>query len=165
VQENQINAIAPWSLQIGQNVEVCVINNAATTNCITRQVVEAHPGVFSVDGEYAAALNQDGSLNTASNPAGFDSIVTVFATGLGPISPPQPDGAIIGFPLPANVLPVTMAGEGFGIRGQTVVPMTVQCAGPAPYGVAGLSQINFVLNNGLQIWLYVASGACNFFVY
>ena len=165
VQESQINAIAPWSLQAGQNVEICVVYNGAPTNCITRPAVDAHPGVFTVDGFYAAALNQDGTLNSAANPAKFGSVVTVFATGLGPISPPQPDGAIVGMPLPANVLPVTMDGEGFGIFGEITVPMAMQYAGPAPFEVAGVSQLNFVLNNGLLLFLYAGSGECNFAVY
>jgi hypothetical protein len=40
--------------------------------------------------------------------------------------------------------------------------MTVQYAGPAPFEVAGVIQLNFVLNNGLPLWLYAGSGACAF---
>jgi uncharacterized protein (TIGR03437 family) len=90
---------------------------------------------------------QDGSLNSATNPAALGSIVTVFATGLGPITPPLADGALVGLPLPANVFPVTV---GFPVGappfGTTIFnPFEVTYAGPAPYQVAGLSQINFKL--------------------
>src|ERR1022692_1606653 len=132
-QDGQVNAIAPWSLQTGQTVQVCVVYNSAPTNCLARTAVAADPDVFTVDGYYAAALNQDGSFNSASSPAQVGSTVTVFATGLGAINPPQPDGAIVGVPLPANVLPVEM----FWYQGPTfigLIPMylAINYAGPAP---------------------------------
>ena len=86
--------------------QVCVAYNGVKTNCLSWPVVEAAPAVFTVDGVYAAALNQDGTINSADNPAAPGSIVSIFATGLGPISPAQADGTLVGFPLPNNVLPV-----------------------------------------------------------
>jgi uncharacterized protein (TIGR03437 family) len=38
-------------------------------------------GIFTSDGVHAAALNQDGTVNSAANPAASGSIVTVFGTG------------------------------------------------------------------------------------
>jgi len=38
VQNNQINAIAPWSLPTGQTVQICVTYNGNTTNCSPRPV-------------------------------------------------------------------------------------------------------------------------------
>lgn len=147
VQDAQVNVVAPWSLTPGQNTQVCVINNGVNTNCLTWPVVETAPAVFTSDGVHALALNQDGSLNSATNPAALGSIVTVFATGLGPITPPPADGALVGLPLPANVFPVIV---GFPVGappfGTTIFnPFEVTYAGPAPYQVAGLSQINFKL--------------------
>jgi uncharacterized protein (TIGR03437 family) len=149
VQDSQINAIAPWSLQSGQAIQVCVILNGAATNCLTWPVVDADVGVFTVDGHHAAALNQDGSLNSASNPAPVGSIVSVFATGLGPISPAQPDGTIVGLPLPVNVLPETMYSYDPGSP-NTIRGLSVLYTGPAPFEVAGVSQINFV-NSGDEV--------------
>jgi len=145
VQNNQINAIAPWVLQnqIGQTVNVCVLYNAVETNCITRPLVAEHPGVFTVDGVYAAALNQDGSINSATNPA--TGLVSIFATGLGPISPAPPDGAIVGLPLPVNVLQDGVYWvANLGFAGSLPNYTTVDYGGPAPYEVAGLSQVNFL---------------------
>jgi len=146
VQNNQINAIAPWVLQnqTGQSVNVCVVYNGVATNCIARPVVEEHPGVFTVDGVYAAALNQDGSINTASNPA--QGAVSIFATGLGPISPALPDGAIVGLPLPVNVLQDGVYWvANLGFAGSVANYTTVSYGGPAPYEAAGISQVNFVI--------------------
>jgi uncharacterized protein (TIGR03437 family) len=162
VQDSQVNAIAPWSLQIGQTVQVCVEYNSTASNCLVRTVVVADPGVFTVDGYYAAALNQDGSLNSASNPAQVGSTVTVFATGLGATDPPQTDGAIVGIPLPANVLPVQVFYNAPALPGLFPVNFVINYAGPAPYEVAGVSQINFVVQdigaNG-PIYLDVGAGA------
>jgi uncharacterized protein (TIGR03437 family) len=156
VQDGQINAIAPWSLQGGQTVDVCVLYNGAQTNCLAPPVVAADPGVFTVDGTYAAALNQDGSFNSASNPARVGSIVTVFATGLGAINPPQADGAIVGFPLPVDVLPVTLFEyQSDFLIGQIAVPVPVNYAGPAPYEVAGVTQINFTVQDSGPVYLDV----------
>jgi uncharacterized protein (TIGR03437 family) len=110
VQDAQINAVAPWSLTPGQTTQVCVSYENTNGNCLTCPVVETAPAVFLVDGTYAAAVNQDGSINSLSNPAAVGSIVSVWATGLGPITPPEADGMLVGFPLPHNVLAVEVEG-------------------------------------------------------
>ena len=79
VQDAQINLVAPWSLTPGQNAQVCVSYNDVNTNCLTLPVVQATPAVFMVDAQYAAALNQDGTYNSAGNPAAPGSIVTVLS--------------------------------------------------------------------------------------
>jgi uncharacterized protein (TIGR03437 family) len=99
VQDGQINAIAPWSLQAGQQAEICVVYNRAATNCLGAGVA-AQPGIFMVDPHYALALNQDGTVNSASNPAMIGSVVSIFGTGLGAIEPVPSDGSIGGLPLP-----------------------------------------------------------------
>ena len=145
VQDGQINLVTPWSLTPGQNTQVCVSYNNVNTNCLTWPVVQTTPAVFMVDRLYAAALNQDGTYNSASNPAAPGSIVTVYATGFGPITPAQPDGSVIGLPLPTNTLMFGVEATyqiGFNLNGVDV-PLEVQYAGPAPTLVAGVSQINF----------------------
>jgi uncharacterized protein (TIGR03437 family) len=166
VQDSQINVVAPWELTPGQNTTVCVTYNSVKTNCLSWPVVDAAPAVLlSSDGVHALALNQDGSINSASNPAAQGSIVSVFATGLGPIAPPQADGTLIGFPLPTNVLPVTI---GFVVGnppfGATIYnPFEVTYAGPAPYLVAGMSQINFNLGRS-EGDLYIYNGQQNIYL-
>jgi len=147
VQDAQINAMAPWSLTPGENTQVCVSYNNVKTNCLTWAVAETAPAVFTVDGTYATASNQDGSMNTASNPAPVGSIVTVWATGLGSITPAQADGTLVGLPLPTNVLTIGVyASDTVGTNCLLFCvwqPFAVEYAGPAPYLVAGASQINF----------------------
>ncbi len=81
-------------------------------------VVGSAPGIFTVSGGIgqAAANNQDGSLNSASNPAARGSVVSLYATGQG--SSP-------------GVVTLTIAGYN--------APLLY--AGPAP-GFDGLMQIN-----------------------
>jgi uncharacterized protein (TIGR03437 family) len=104
-------------------------------------------GVFTTDGYYAAALNQDGTVNSAANPAAPGSIVSIFATGLGPMTPPQSDGSIVIPPLPINTIPIQVYGEPASLSPlpPASVPLPIQYAGQAPYRVAGVSQINFSL--------------------
>jgi uncharacterized protein (TIGR03437 family) len=151
VQDSQINAVAPWSLTPGQNTQICVTYNNVNTNCLTWPVVPADPAVFTVDGVYAVAENQDGTQNSAQHPAPVGSIVAVWATGLGPVTPPQADGTLTGLPLFSNVLPAGVEAVsatpnqppcGCGIF-PVYTPFVVTYVGPAPFKVAGISQINF----------------------
>jgi len=156
VQDHQINAIAPWSLTVGATTEICVVNNSAKTNCIERYVVSAAPGVFTTDGVRAAAVNQDGSINSSSNPAAPGSIVSVFATGLGPISPPQGDGSIVGVPLPVNTFQWSLVIQTLEtLQGPILFLQDPQYQGPAPFEVAGVSQINFTVGTGASPGLYL----------
>ena len=169
VQDRQINVIAPWSLTPGQPSNICVINNGVTTNCQRWPVTQASPGVFTVDGVHAAALNQDGTVNSKDHPAPVGSVITVFATGLGPITPPQADGALVGLPLPSNVLPVKIfaSAPSWGGVG-TSTQFNVTYAGPAPDLVAGVSQISFqVVAYEGQISLYLSyyAGSNGFQIY
>jgi uncharacterized protein (TIGR03437 family) len=141
VHDGQINAIAPWRLVAGRATKICVLYNGADASCVQRPVLPAVPGVFTVDGTHAAALNQDGTINSPDNPAPAGSIVSVFATGLGPLTPTPSDGAILDDPLPANVLIATAAAVIGGIA-FSVIPIPSPYAGPAPLEVAGVSQIN-----------------------
>lgn len=161
VQDAQINAAVPWEVA-GPTTQVCVTYNNVKTNCLTWPVAQVTPAVFMQDSSYAAALNQDGTPNSAANPAQPNSIVSVFATGLGPISPAQPDGSLIGLPLPVDVLPITL-------ESCTPQPMTGMCfpplpspsttyAGPAQSQIAGVSQISFHASN-LGSYLYVTVGS------
>jgi uncharacterized protein (TIGR03437 family) len=163
VQDSQINAIAPWSLTPGQTTQICVTYNNVKTNCLAWWVAETAPGIFTVDGVYAAAVNQDGTINSVNHPAPVGSIVAVWATGLGPISPAQADGTIGNLPLPSNVvLPVGVQAPnpiskpcypGYSMCQPPYLDFAVMYAGPAPYMVAGVSQINF------QVVDYAPAGA------
>jgi uncharacterized protein (TIGR03437 family) len=142
VQAGQINAIAPWALEGRQSVDVCVVFNGTQSNCLNWPVAAAAPGVFTLDSFHAAALNQDQTINSPNNPAKIGTIVSIFATGLGPISPAQPDGSIVGSPLPVNQLTGQVITE---LKSLVTVdsPLKLYYNGQAPNLVAGANQINF----------------------
>ena len=64
---------------------------------------------------------------------------------MGGISPAQADGSLVGLPLPNNVLPVGVEAQwASGIPFHPgLATFDVTYAGPAPFLVAGVSQINF----------------------
>jgi uncharacterized protein (TIGR03437 family) len=160
VQDSQVNVAVPWSVT-GPTTQICVTYNKVPTNCLTEPVQQFAPGVFTVDGVHAAALNQDGTINSASNPAPLGSIVSIWATGTGPISPAQPDGSLVRSPFPVNAYP---AAVGFlseaGIGGPSIFfPTANTYAGPAPFLIAGTSQFNFQVGGGETSSNYVTLGA------
>jgi uncharacterized protein (TIGR03437 family) len=82
-----------------------------------------------------AAVNQDGTVNTADNPAPVGSIVSVFASGLGILSPPLPTGGLNPIP-PAGPLSLTSLQTGcLGCSG-------ILYLGSAPGLSTGVQQIN-----------------------
>ncbi len=87
-------------------------------------------------------MNQDGSLNSSSNPAPIGSIVTLFVTGEGQTTPAGVDGKIAGsVPLPQVVQPVSVT------IGNTVA--SIAYGGAAPGEVAGVMQLNVVVPPGV----------------
>jgi uncharacterized protein (TIGR03437 family) len=94
-----------------------------------------NPGIFTINGQ-AAVLNQDGTVNTPANPAQLGTIVSIYATGTGPLEEPAVDGEITPLPPPYLLLAwppqVTFAG----------VLANVDWAGSAPGLIAGAAQIN-----------------------
>ncbi len=135
--DRQVNAVVPFVLRQRTTLEV----ERAGIRCPAAilPLAAAAPGIFTLDGSgsgLAAALNQDGSVNSRSNPAERGSIVTFYATGLGMLDPLPPDGQVapLRLPLPAPVLEVKVR-----IGGQ---PAEVLYAGQAPGLVAGVIQIN-----------------------
>jgi uncharacterized protein (TIGR03437 family) len=108
-------------------------------------VAVAAPGLFTLDstgGGQAAAVNQDGTINTSATPALIGTIISLFATGEGQTSPLGIDGKPATAPFPAPSLPVTVT-----IGGVTV--SALQYVGGAPGEVAGLLQINVTIPAGI----------------
>ncbi len=95
----QTTAFLPYELtpNIGQSLinygqMVC---NGVPGNVFEFAVVAANPGIFFTAGStQAAVLNQDGSPNSASNPAAAGSIITIFETGEGVLTPAGQDGRV-----------------------------------------------------------------------
>jgi len=141
VRDGQINAITPWELAGKSTTNLCVLYNG-NKSCVTPAVGAAAPGVFASDQGQAIAVNQDGTLNSSANPAAVGSIVSLYVTGLGGISPAPADGALVQLPLPALVDPIQIAFSNAKSNSPAIPPAEVLYAGPAPLEVGGMFQIN-----------------------
>jgi uncharacterized protein (TIGR03437 family) len=119
---NQINAIVPEEVYGSDHVVIEIVTAAGTVAAATMPLRPSQPGVFHTEApalfdflSYASALNQDGTLNSPSNPAALGSIVTIWATG-GVSSRTLPDGAIIQSPMGVLALPVSIfSGPSLGV--------------------------------------------------
>jgi uncharacterized protein (TIGR03437 family) len=82
---NQINALAPADLTPNTTTEISIQVKGASVADFPCTVIGSVPGVFTTASGtgQAAANNQDGSINSASNPADRGSIVILYATGEG----------------------------------------------------------------------------------
>jgi uncharacterized protein (TIGR03437 family) len=129
----QVNVQAPYELAGRTSTQVRLLYRDIPSNPVAIPVVDAAPGVFTQAGfSDAAALNQDGSINSPSNPAERGSVVSLFTTGCGETAPPSITGGVASGP-GAQAMPVTVR---IAAR-----PAEVLYAGPAP-GFTGVTQIN-----------------------
>ena len=88
---------------------------------------------------FPAIFNQDGSLNSPTNPAVAGSIVVLYATGQGVTNPLQMTGRAAVAPYSSPIAPVRVT-----VGGQNV---ELLFAGLAP-GTAGVMQVNVRLPAG-----------------
>ncbi len=148
---NQINAIVPSEVAGQSSTTVAIVTPAGKLGGIALSVVPSIPEVFSYGppANAAVAVNQDWTLNSATNPAAQGSIVTVWATGGGLTGNPEADGAITGLKYYPLVLPLEV-GSGFpGLVSVAPIPVNptpqVQYSGDAPELVKGTIQVNLLI--------------------
>ena len=134
VQANQIVCFVPFELDTATSANVQVTYGGAASNLFSIGVVAQNPDLVAV-------ANQDGSLNSETNPAAINSIAAIYLTGLGQTVPPSVDGAVNTTPLLSpRIIPTITT------NGRIEQPAFL---GAAPGQVAGVMQINlFVPNPG-----------------
>ena len=87
-------------------------------------VAPSSPGLFTADSTghgQAAGLNQDGTANSATNPAHVGDVIVLYATGEGQTSPAGIDGQPASAPAPVLPLKVTI-GKGRAQTGGGALP-------------------------------------------
>ena len=137
-------AIVPYEVAGKASTMMTVQFGSRTSTPLQLSVVDAAPGLFTTNASgagQAAALNQDGSLNSPSNPAHPGEVIVLFGTGEGLVRPLPANGAIAGSPAPAPVLSSAVM-----IGGK---PARVLYAAGAPGQTAGLIQINVEIPSDL----------------
>jgi uncharacterized protein (TIGR03437 family) len=134
----QVNAIVPYALTPPGPATVEVEYSGQRTSPLQVSVIGAEFSIFTADSSgsgHTAALNEDGTVNSASNPARLRSIITIFGTGAGQTDPSGVDGQLASDPLPKP-----LAQLGVVLNGGTSIEVLYAGAGPGL--VAGVTQIN-----------------------
>jgi uncharacterized protein (TIGR03437 family) len=128
----QVSAVAPASLT-GANVQIWVQYQSLATPVVTLPIAAASPGLFTLDDSgkgQAAAINFDGSANSASHPSG--GILTLYATGVAATMP----------------LLVTVGGQPATVLSQSQVSSIVKITVQLPPNVFGSAIPVIIQANG-----------------
>jgi uncharacterized protein (TIGR03437 family) len=144
VSETQTSAIVPYWLAGRFSTRLQVEYQGVRSAAVDFHVTETAPGIFTQNSSgsgLGAILNQNGTVNSSSNPERKGSIIQIFATGEGVVSPVPADGSLTPltqpFPQPLQHVSVTIGGR----------PAEVDYRGAAPGAVAGLFQVNARIPN------------------
>ena len=139
----QVGVVVPFGTA-GPTTQVQVRYQGQISAPVMMPVVPATPSLFTVDGTgggNGAIVNQDGTINGGNTPAPHGSIVLLYATGAGVMTPAVDDGFItLNPPFAAPQFPIQVL-----IDGQ---PAEVLYAGTAPGIIAGVIQINARIPDG-----------------
>ena len=146
--KGQASFTVPYALAGKSFTRVVVEYNGVSSRPMAFPVTAAAPGIFTIaSGTGPAALfNENGSPNSAQNPADRGSIIVFFASGEGQTSPAGVDGRLNEFarledyPRPLQTVKVTVGG----------LPAEILYAGGAPSFLAGLMQFNVRMSPGVQ---------------
>jgi len=126
VHSEQLNIQVPYELAGTPNASLRVTVNGQSTE-MTLPIRATHPGVFP------RAWNEDGSVNTAENPASPGSVVVLYATGQGLTNPSSRTGSY-----PNDIFPEPLAATVLCIGG---IDAEILFRGQAP-GTTGVMQVN-----------------------
>jgi uncharacterized protein (TIGR03437 family) len=159
---SQINGVAPLNFTIGAPVLLEITKEGQNVASIGLWSRDTSAEVFRTGAPFpgttvrlGSALNQDGSINSPTNPAQLGSIVSIFVSGMGRMDRAQVDGDI-----PLAVLPKPM-------NSVTIDATELTYIGQAPGLVAGVVQINFRLPStpgaGTRFTLQTADGHSSVF--
>jgi uncharacterized protein (TIGR03437 family) len=136
----QVSAVVPYAVSGKTSTQVQVSYQGQNSNVVAMPVTNAVPGIFTTDASgvgQGAILNQNGTVNSAANPAAMGSYVSVYATGEGQTRPGGTDGKPADAPAPVPIATVTATVGGLNAQ--------VQYAGGSPGLLAGLLQVNVLV--------------------
>jgi uncharacterized protein (TIGR03437 family) len=132
--DSQINAVVPFGVEGRATAAVHVVSKGVTGPDFPAGVSAAEPEVFRNPDGYAAAINQDGTLNSPDHPARGGSVVSIWATGTG--YAPSLDGREGQVSASAQDLHCCEVSV-MGVRADVLY------GGTAPGLVVGVMQVNF----------------------
>ncbi len=148
VSSGQSSAVVPYEVTASSRTEVQAEYRGVRSNPVFMAVTPAAPAIFTANASgtgQGAILNENGSVNSESNPAAQGSIIVIFGTGGGQTTPAGVTGAVAAGAT-AQVLPVRVE---FG-SGPIFIPGEVLYGGAAPGLVNGVLQVNVRTPGGLR---------------
>lgn len=83
IDSGTIVLVVPSQIAGSTNVEIQSLNNNTQVGQIAAVAAAATPGLFTNGSGQATAVNEDGTLNSATNPAARGSILVLYGTGQG----------------------------------------------------------------------------------
>jgi uncharacterized protein (TIGR03437 family) len=113
----QVNVQVPYSVAGKTASQVQVFYRGVPSNKIDLPIIPVQPVIFPIGGtnSQAAAFNQDGTINSIDHAAPIGSIVAIFTTGTGVMSPPLVEGVPAPlnppYPEPAQRITVTVGDQ------------------------------------------------------
>jgi uncharacterized protein (TIGR03437 family) len=157
-QADQANVVVPWG--ITGTTATIVVTSGTTTVTTTAPIAATAPGLFTSAGTGSGAtiaLNQDGTVNSATNPAAAGSVVVFYVTGLGLTDPAGVDGATSS----ETVISEALASVTATIGGKTA---QVVFAGAAPGEISCVMQVEVMVPAGAgtgAVPVVVSAGGVN----
>lgn len=152
VGSERVNAVVPFALPDAASVAVGVGVNGVLSNTVELPSGAVQPQILVsttnpfFNQYFALALNEDGAVNSAENPAHLGSVMAVFINGAGRLMPAPDDGAPgrIGENLVAPISALIY-------NNHHRSPVEIVYAGAAPGEVAGLVQVNLRIPPDFQL--------------
>jgi uncharacterized protein (TIGR03437 family) len=135
--DRQVSGIAPYGIADKATTQVQVEYRGVKSRALAAPVRATAPGIFTLDASGrgpGVVWNQNGSINSKSNPAARGDIIAFWATGEGAVTPDAADGQVTGAVAPRPKAPVTVRIDG--------IEAEILYAAAAPQAVAGVFQVN-----------------------
>lgn len=138
VSPGQVNALVPFDAG-SDAASIQVVAAGLPSGAWAVPLAPSAPSIFTTSASgvgQAAVVNQDGSVNSASNPASRGTAIQIYATGGGQTSPPS-STAIVATGQASLTLPVSVTVGGVNAQ--------VLYAGAAPGEIEGVVQVNVMV--------------------
>lgn len=159
----QVSGFVPYAAGQKQCVDVQVSYDGETSDPVRVAVASAQPALFSRNYSgtgQGVIYNQNGTTNSASNPATRGTIITMYLTGDGLTTPSGVDGKLGDMNPAKPILPVAVYLNGFQAE--------LIYAGGVKDAVAGVFQVNarvplqVPVSDAVSVMVNVGSGATPF---
>ena len=137
----QLTAVVPYEAGTAGTATIQAVSNGIKSDIWELPLAPSAPGIFTLDATgvgRAAALNEGYTVNDPSNPVLRGTLVQIYATGEGELSPPGVTGGVTAdgdVKKPVLDISVNIGG----------VNAPVQFAGAAPELIAGVLAVNAIV--------------------